>query len=399
MKNFRAYFGGYGNQYWTNLMEPNFYGTGNQITICDVNGESGEMKVIGQSEEIMSPGTLVVSPDQRFLYAANETNSFGGPGFGGGISAFAIEPDGNLTLINQSLAFGSCTAYITLDRTGKYILAASHGSYYYVSRFEKNADGTLYPAPQYDEGCVSLFAVREDGGVGELLDRVILEGTGFDQLMHGSSHPHSVLISENDDVIIPNKGGDNIYVARLDRDAGKLRVTSVCKTEKGSSPRHACFVPNTPYVLVQNEFDGCLCSYELKDGKLYRISRIDTCPPESNGPTSDIVSFAHPWGCDVQLHPNGRFVYTDSSNSSRVTLCELNRATGELTEKNHFSVNAVGMTRGMQIDRTGSFLAVTCVNQNKAVLYRIDTETGNLTPVSETELPTPTALRFTYPED
>ena len=400
MRNYLACFGGYGDQYWTSLLSPNFSGNGNSISVFSVSPETGHMEPVYQTESVMSPATLVVSPDQRYLYAANETNSFGGQGFGGGLSAFKINPEtGALSLINQSSAFGSCTAYVALDPTGKFLLAANHGSYYYISRYEKNEDGTLYPSPLYDEGCVCLFSIREDGGIGELLDRVILEGTGADPIMHASSHPHSVLVSSQDDVIIPNKGGDNIYFGRLDRQAGKIRILSVFETGKGSSPRHAFFCEGTPFVLVQNEFDGCLCSYQIlrEQGRLERVDCLDAFPPEPGAHQSDIASFSHPWGCDVQLHPNGKFVYCDSSSANTIALFLFDRETGRLQFAKRYSTHAEGMIRGMQITRDGTFLVVTCVNENRALVYHIDPQSGELTLKGEVSVPTPTALRFVYP--
>ncbi len=400
MTSYFAVFGGYGDQYWTSLMEPNFRGKGNGLTVCAVDGKTGGMSPVRRLDGIMSPATLVVSPDQRYLYAANETNSFGGQGFGGGVSAFRIDPDsGELHPINQSSAFGSCTAYVTLDRTGRYLLAANHGSYYFISRYAKDKDGTLYPSPQYDEGCVCLFEIREDGGIGKLLDRVVLEGTGADPLMHASSHPHSVLVSEEDDVIIPNKGGDNLYFGRLDREAGKIRILSVFGTGKGSSPRHAFFCTGTSYVLVQNEFDGCLCSYRMDraEGRLHPVDRIDAFPPEPGDHQSEIASFAHPWGCDVQMHPNGKLVYSDSSSANKIALFAFDRETGRLRFLRHYATGAKGMIRGMQIDRDGKWLTVTCVNEDRALIYAIDEKTGELKEAGEVSVPTPTALRFVYP--
>lgn len=78
---------------------------------------------------------------------------------------------------------------------------------------------------------------------------------------------------------------------------------------------------------------------------------------------------------------------------------ELEPDTGVLTVKNHCVTNCDFMTRGIQIDREGRFLIVTCVASEKAVVYRIDQQTGALEPVSEASLPTPTALRFLYPEE
>lgn len=395
-----ACFAGYGKQYWLNLQEPNINGCCDRVTVCKVDAETGRMTKVSEVTGLDSPATLVVSPDQKFLYAANELNCFKGQGYGGGITALSLDSDtGSIKLINQSLACGSCTAYITVDKTGKYILVANHGSFYFCSRYTVGEDGTITPNVMYDEGCVSLFEVREDGGVGRLLDRVVLEGTGADSLMHASSHPHAVIIDEQDFVIIPNKGGDNVYVCRLNREKGKLETLSVYKTEYGSSPRHAAFVPGTDFVLVQNEYDGHLCSYSIdrSTGKLTRISRIDNMDPSVHH-VNPLITKQHPWGLDVQVHPNGRFIYTNNSQNV-ISLFLIDRETGELSLKKQFHVEDVAMmTRGMQIDRDGTLLAVTCVVDEKVLMYRIDAENGELTLLSETALPTPTALRFIYPE-
>ena len=39
---FYACFGGFGPQYWTNLAEPNINGKCHELTICAVNGKTGE---------------------------------------------------------------------------------------------------------------------------------------------------------------------------------------------------------------------------------------------------------------------------------------------------------------------------------------------------------------------
>ena len=172
------------------------------------------------------------------------------------------------------------------------------------------------------------------------------------------------------------------------------------RSEYGSSPLHACFVPGTPYVLVQNEYDGHLCSYALnrESGTLTRISRLDSWAPEWDGAErfSLLREMAHPWGIDVQLHPNGRFVFTNNTQGVIATFA-LNRETGELTLLHRFLLEG-SMTRGMQVERSGRFLVVTGVMSEKATVLSIDAQTGALAPVCEVALPTPTALRFIYPE-
>lgn len=393
-----ACFGGFGPQYWTNLAAPNIDGKCHQLTICAVDGETGAMRVHSTVPGLESPSTLAVSPDQKYLYAGNESHDFGGRGFGGGVSAFCFDgKTGTARLIGQSLAYGSSTAYVTLDKTGRYLFAANHGSKYYCTRFEET-DGRLQPKVIRDEGCVCVFRLREDGGIGPLVDRLVLAGTGADPVEHASAHPHSILLDDEDFAVIPNKGGDNIYVCKFDREAEKLNTLSVFQAEFGSSPRHACFVPGTPYVLVQNEYDGHLCSYALDRarGTLTRISRLDSWDP-ARPARHPLLGDVHPWGIDVQLHPNGRFVF-DNNTQGMVNTFALDRATGELVLRHRFHLDGVAMTRGMQLDPSGRFLAVTCVAAEKAVVFAVDQETGALSPASEVSLPTPTALRFLYPE-
>lgn len=396
---FYACFGGFSDQYWTSITDPNFKGTCDCLSLCRVDGQTGEMEIRSQLHGLASPSTLVVSPDQKYIYCGNEEHDFKGRGFGGGISAVRLDLEKEkMELINQSFAAGSSTCYVTLDRTGKYLLVANHGAKFYVSRYDIT-DGEVKPRVLREEGCVCVFAIREDGGIGKLVDRLVLDGTGIDPMEHASAHPHSVIIDEEDFVIIPNKGGDSIWVCKLHRDPVKLEVLSVFKSDFGSSPRHAFFVKGTPFLLVQNEYDGHLCSYQLdrQTGTLTRISRLDSWDPDFQGVSFALLKDKHPWGIDVQMHPNGRFVY---SNNTQPLICqwELNRQTGELTLVRRYPVNCDFMTRGIQVDREGKFLVVTCVASEKAVVYHIDQKTGSLTPAAEVALPTPTAVRFLYTE-
>ena len=392
-----ACFAGFGIQHWANLYAPDIEGNCDGLSVCRMDEATGELTLHSQIHGIQSPSTLVVSPDQQYIYAGNEDHDFQERGYGGGLSAFRFDKEtGEVTLINQSLAYGSATAYITLDKTGKYIFVANHGSKFYCTRYVEQ-DGHLIPVVLRDEGCVCVFAVREDGGIGRLVSRLVLDGTGKDPVEHASAHPHSVIIDDQDFVIIPNKGGDSIYVCRFDRESEQLKPLSIFKSEYGSSPRHAAFVPGTPYVLVQNEYDAHICSYSLDrtTGELTCISRLDTYKADYTPPARFklLAGKARPWGLDVQLHPNGKFVFSNNSQGV-VSTFYLDRTTGELTLQHQFELG--GFTRGMQIDRNGQFLVVTGVIGEKATVLRIDPDTGALSYASEIALPTPTALRFLY---
>ncbi len=395
--NLYAIFGGFSDQYWTQLTAPNIKGSCDCLSLCRVNEDTGEMTLCDQLHGLSSPGTLVVSENQKFVYCSNEEKDFNGRGNGGGVTAVALDLEHEkMKLINQSFAAGSSTCYVALDKTNKYLLVANHGAKFYCSRYDI-VDGEIFPRAVRDEGCVCLFEIREDGGIGKILDRIVLDGTGIDPVEHASAHPHCVVIDDEDFIIIPNKGGDNIWVCRLNRETRKLDKLSVYKSDFGSSPRYAYFIKGTSIVLVQNEYDGHLCSYRLdrENGTLTRLCRVDTMDTAVTASMkfATIDEKMHPWGCDVQVHPNNRFVYVN--NTQRIIRqMELDPESGELTPKRTYPVPVGFMTRGIQVDPSGQFLCVTGVSDEKAFVYRIDQETGALTPASEVALPTPTALRF-----
>lgn len=393
-----ACFGGFSDQYWTRLKTPDFKGNCDGLSLCLLDMDTGELEVIFQNHGIDSPSTLAVSPDQRFLYVSNEGHDYKEPGLGGGVTAFALDLEKQeLRLINESFSFGGSACYVSLDRTGRYLFVANGGSKFYVTRVEL-VDGEPRPVCVRDEGCVCVFSIRADGGIGKLVDRLVLSGTGIDPVEHASAHPHSVLVDDEDFVIIPNKGGDDIYVGKFNRDTEKIELCSVFASEFGSSPRHAAFVKGTPYVLVQNEYDGHLnsCRLDRTNGTLTRISRLDTIIEGTPARENMLLGNLHPWGIDVQVHPNGKFVYANNTQVS-ISVFYLDED-GTLSLQFQYPMDVKGMTRGMQIDRDGKYLVVTGVMDNRAYVFSIDPSDGHLTMVSEKELPTPTALRFLYPE-
>lgn len=387
--------GGYGLQHWGNIYAPDIEGKCNGLSVCILDHETGKLTFHSEAAGISNPGTLAVSQDGKYIYCADEEHDFGGLGRGGGVTACVFDASsGTAKVINQSLAYGSSTCYVSLDSTGKYLFVANHGTKFYVTRFQETDRG-LQPVVLHDEGCVCMFAVREDGGVGELLDRLILDGTGAHPIEHASAHPHCILIDEQDFIVIPNKGGDSITVAKLNRQERKMEVLSVYQSDFGTSPRHAMFVPGTDFVLGTNEFGGQTTSYRLnrKDGTLERISLIPTYDPAY--PSSDflIMKKEKPWAVDVQLHPNGKFVYADNVQGL-ILLYYLDRETGRLTHVENYYVQDAPMLRGLQISPEGDYLIAATVSGERAAVYRINAGTGALSLTDELRLPTPTAFRF-----
>src|SRR6202046_4701306 len=99
---------------------------------------------VGLAAEATNPSFLAVHPNHRFLYAVNETGNYKGQK-SGAVSAFAIDrATGKLTLLNEVPSGGADPCYITVDKTGKFVLVAN-----------------------YTGGSVSVFPILQDGRLGD----------------------------------------------------------------------------------------------------------------------------------------------------------------------------------------------------------------------------------------
>jgi 6-phosphogluconolactonase len=95
------------------------------IYVCDFDPSSGRLTSPRLAAETSEPSFLTVAPDRRFLYTVNEFDRFNGQPTGA-LSAFSIDPaTGKLALLNQVPSRDSGPAFITLDRSGRYVLVAN----------------------------------------------------------------------------------------------------------------------------------------------------------------------------------------------------------------------------------------------------------------------------------
>ena len=231
-------------------------------------------------------GIICVSPDQRYIYAANETKDFdnGLNGSGGGVTAFRIEEDGSLSKINDSISYGSRTSNVAISKDGKYLLASNHGSHTtVVCRYIQSENGKWVLQRGFDDASIACFRIREDGGIGELCDLKVFDGFGYWIYGGGqsTSHLHCVRIDDNNLVYGCNRGADEIEVLRLEDD-GKLTVLNRYKTKKGYAPRHMDLDRKNNILYVCNENYPCASVYKVdpETGMLEELQSIPTMPEE-----------------------------------------------------------------------------------------------------------------------
>jgi len=94
------------------------------IYLYRMNLSSGELEHVATTAGVVNPSFLTLDPQRRYLYAVNEVTDFAAKP-SGAVSSFAINrKNSTLQFLNQQPSFGGAPCYLTVDRTGKFVLVA-----------------------------------------------------------------------------------------------------------------------------------------------------------------------------------------------------------------------------------------------------------------------------------
>jgi 6-phosphogluconolactonase len=125
--------------------------------------------------------------------------------------------------------------------------------------------------------------------------------------------------------------------------------------------------------------------YQARTGALTETQTLSTLPAGFRGNTST---------AEVQVHPNGRFLYGSNRGHDSIAVFAIDGETGRLTLAGHQATG--GRTpRNFGIDPTGTYLLAANQSSDSIVVFRIDPRTGAPTPTGNTaEVPAPVCVRF-----
>ncbi len=339
---------------------------------------TGEISEPELAAEIINPSFLTISPDHRFLYAVSEDPLSVGPPLDHSsyVSAFAIDhATGKLRLLNTVPASGTSTCYISIDKTGKFVMMANFGS-----------------------GSVSVVRVKDDGSLGELTAFIQDVGHSVDRSIQNEPHTHSILVSpDNRYAIVSDLGLDKVLIFRFDAETGKLSPPDppFATVYPGGGPRHFAFDPAGKFGYQLSEMSGIVDVYawDPSKGTLTGVQRAHTVPHDFFGGNHS---------AEIEVHPSGKFLY----ESNRRTKSETERApdtigvfsidpqNGMLTAVEQSLTGGV-MPRSFKIDPTGAYLLAANELSNNVVLFKIDGASGKLLKTgTEVKVDTPVCIQF-----
>ncbi|HEX5370855.1 MAG TPA: beta-propeller fold lactonase family protein [Dehalococcoidia bacterium] len=300
-----------------------------------------------QRLELTSPGSLgplAVSPDRRFLYAAQREAPYP-------VSCFTVDQlNGELTYMSRA-PLPHSSPYIITDRSGRWLLAASYqGSVVSVSPI--SAQG--FPQPPH-------------------------------QVIRSEPNAHSIQIdSANRHVLVPCLGGDVVMQWTFDAVTGRLAANSpaAVKVAADAGPRHFVFHPNNRRVYLLNELNASIYvfDYDPASGTLSELSTISALPPDFAGPAfgmPGVSTNGGPKAADLHVSPDGRFLYASERTSSTLAAFSIDLDSGRLEPIDHYATETT--PRGFNIDPSGRYLLSVGQSSNHLTVYAIDQESGRLT--------------------
>lgn len=332
------------------------------IYVYRFDSSSGKLTPAGLAAEIPSPSFLAIHPNQRYLYSVRES------GKEGSVSAFEIDKStGRLKLLNTVSSKGGGPCHLVVDKTGRNVLVVNYGS-----------------------GSTAVLPVKQDGSLEEASSFIQHSGTGADPRRQKGPHAHSVNLDANNRyAIVADLGLDHVLVYRFDPKKGLIEPNDppYAAVAPGAGPRHFAFHPKSRFGYVINEMGNTVTafSWDGRKGKLTEIQTITTLPKGFSGTS---------YTAEVQVHPNGKFLYGSNRGHDSIAVFSIDPAKGTLSAIEYVPTQGK-FPRNFGIDPAGSYLIAANQDSNNLVVFRIDGKTGKLTPTGQVEeLGRPVCVKF-----
>jgi 6-phosphogluconolactonase len=331
------------------------------------DAKTAQITPLGLAAETTNPSWVTLHPNGRFLYAVNEVGNYKGPN-SGGVSAFSVDgATGKLTFLNELPTRGADPCYVTVDKTGKYVLVAN-----------------------YTGGSIAAFPILKDGSLGEASAFVQHTGHGPNPQRQEGPHAHSIDLSpDNRFALVDDLGLDELLIYRFDGTRGALSPNNppFAKVDPGAGPRHFALHPTGKFAYVITEMGHTVTAFsnDPATGTLQSLQTVPTLPKDFTGRNDD---------AEIRIHPSGKFLYASNRGDDSIAIYDIDQNKGTLTQVG--AVHTQGKEpRSFEIDPTGTLLFAANQKSDNIVVFRIDAKTGHLTSTGQVlEVASPVCVKF-----
>ncbi len=359
------------------------------MALLDFDQEGGALRHLDTQFPELSCNCTVFDRERQILYITNELHENPDYPKGGGGLVWAFRYDAQsrcFTPLSRVESSCPCPAYLSLDRTKRYLVCANHSSFNAVTRAVKGPDGFWHTEVIYDDAFVGLFRLKEDGAIGELVD--VKKHSAYPAPPHTlHAHPHTALMSPDGKFFACcDKGDSHIYFYTLDYEKEELRLCGEPFHDcEGASPRYCAFHPTKKLFFVNHERDMRVTAFRYdENGALEKLGSAFALPEELLGlPTPAVREALHGesalppadglWPLEQQgfcLSADGRFLYDMLNGADAVAVFAVEKETGALTRLQTVPVEG-RWVRGGVLSPDGRFLVVSALQSGGVSVFPI----------------------------
>ena len=319
---------------------------------------TGALTPIGKAEAAKLVMPMTVSPSKKHLYAVIRSQPTR-------VLTYAIDPATGALTQKASAPLPDSMPYVSTDHTGRYLFTASYGG------------DKLAVSPIGENGLAEAEAIQ-----------VIATGRNAHAILPDRS---------NKFVYATTLGANQVLQFVFDGKTGKLTANEPASVSPaaGHGPRHMAFSPDNKNLYVLNELSGHVTQYAVDAGKgtLTLVESISSVPAEAGlvwgAPQAPAGTAPAPgaaaapkddkpkvWAANIQITPNGKFLYSTERTSNKIALFTVTAETGKLAYVANFATEA--QPRGIKIDPGGQYLVASGEKSDRLSVYKIDQSTGKL---------------------
>lgn len=339
-------------------------GTAKGIYVSEFDSTSGALTEPRLVAESLSPNQVWVSPNARYLYAANWQGSTD-PIPANTISAYAIDArTGALRFMNKVDSGGLGPNQVVVDPSGRVAVAVN-----------------------YRSGSVATFGIEKDGRISDAFYIDQHEGQPQPPSKQPGPRAHGVVFSSDSRfAYVADIGLDRVYSYRLDaarRTMAPLDPPYVTQPA-GSGPRRLQLHPNDKILYLARETDSHVVVFEINDGRLKEIQALPTLPADFTGSNTT---------AEILIDARGKFLYVSNRGHGSIAVFAI-EPDGRLSPVEH-AASGGRIPRNFSLDPTAGFLFSSNQDTENIVVLRIDRTTGRLTPAgAQVPLPNPGSIAF-----
>ena len=320
------------------------------IAVAEFDSSTGKLSAPKMIMETRDPAHFAVTADGRHLYMCNT-------GTPGGVSAFAIESrkTGALRLLNYKESKGRGPSYVSVDKSGHYVLDANYGG-----------------------GFVEVYSLAKDGSLDAQTAFVQHIGSSVHPVRQSKPYAHWIRTDPtNKFSVVADLGMDEVLVYKFDAKTGKLTPNDppFTKVSGGMGPRHLVFHPNGKWVYGIAEIANQVMAFNWDGtkGVLTPFQSVNTLADDFKDPST---------AAEIAIHANGKFLYASNRGEDTLVVYAIDAKSGELRFRQRVASRGK-VPRYFTFDPTNKWLIVSNNEGANLSVFSVDGKTGELAPVGE----------------